>query len=170
MTATLSPITGAEAEHLLRFSDQYMESLYPAGSNHLVCSESLRQCDANFIGAFLSGDAMITSHVTAVDCIGAKRVAACIGSASAGFYRDEDHAEIKRLFIAEAHRGCGLARQLMVAIERDIVAENLVIARTQPEADSLHRSVAYREILPFGDYLLDSLSQFLEKHPPVLHG
>ena len=126
-----------------------MESLYPAGSNHLVYSESLRQCEANLIGAFLSGDAMITSHVTAVDCIGAKRVATCIGSAAAGFYRDEGYAEIKRLFIAEAHRGCGLARQLMVAIERDIVAEGIQCARLkmgifQPEADSLYRSLAYR--------------------------
>ena len=63
----------------------------------------------------------------------------------------------------------------MVAIQRDIVAEGIQCARLkmgiyQPEADSLYRSLAYREILPFGDYLLDSLSQFLEKHPPVLLG
>ena len=84
-------------------------------------------------------------------------------------------AEIKRLFIAEAHRGCGFARQLMRAIERNIVAEGIQCARLkmgiyQPKADSLYRSLAYREIFPFGDYLLDPLSQFLGKHPPVLHG
>ena len=129
MTVTLSPITGEEAEHLLRLSDQYMASLYTSGSNHLVSSESLRQRDANRIGAFLIGDAMIISHVTAVDCIGAERAATCIGSAAARFYRDEGYAEIKRLFIVAAHRGCGLARQLMVAIERDIVAEGIQCAR-----------------------------------------
>ena len=35
----------------------------------------------------------------------------------------------------------------------------------QPEADALYRSMGYREIPPFGDYLLDPLSQFLEKSP-----
>ena len=75
MTATLSPIRGAEAEHLLRLSDQYMASPYPAGSNHLVSGESLRHRDANLIGAFLTGDAMIISHVTAVACIGAELAA-----------------------------------------------------------------------------------------------
>ena len=94
---------------------------------------------------------------------------------SGAVYRDEGYAEIKRLFIAEAHRGCSLARQLMVAIERDIVADGIQCVRLkmgfyQPEADSLYRSLAYCEIFPFGDYLLDPLSQFLEKHPPVLHG
>ena len=94
---------------------------------------------------------------------------------SGAVYRDEGYAEIERLLIAKAHRGCGLARQLVVADERDIVAEGIQCARLklgfyQPEADSLYRSLAYCEIFPFGDYLLDPLSQFLEKHPPVLHG
>ena len=48
---------------------------------------------------------------------------------SGAVYRDEGYAEIKRLFIAKAHRGCGLARQLIVADERDIVAEGIQCAR-----------------------------------------
>jgi putative acetyltransferase len=35
----------------------------------------------------------------------------------------------------------------------------------QPEADALYRSLGYRDIRPFGDYLEDPLSQFLEKLP-----
>ena len=173
MNVTLSPITGEEADHLLRLSDQYMASLYPTESNHLVSSESLREGDATFIGAFLPGDAMPSpSSIAVVDDAGTEQATRCIGCVAARFYRDEGYAEIKRLFIAEAHRGKGLARQLMEAIERDIVAQGIQCARLemgiyQPEADALYRSLGYRDIPPFGDYFLDPLSQFLEKHPLV---
>ena len=175
MTVTLSPIMGEEADHLLRLSDQYMALLYPAESNHLVSSESLREGDAIFIGAFLRGDAMLSRSSTAVgDGAGTEQATRCIGCVAARFYRDEDYAEIKRLYIAKAHRGSGLARQLMAAIERDIFAQGIKCARLemgihQPEADALYRSLGYRDIPPFGDYLLDPLSQFLEKQPLVSH-
>jgi putative acetyltransferase len=58
----------------------------------------------------------------------------------------------------------------MSAIEAEILAEGIGCARLemgiyQPEADALYRSLGYRDIQPFGDYLLDPLSQFLEKAP-----
>ena len=46
VSISLGPILGAEADHLLVLSDEYMASLYPAESNHLVSSESLRTGDA----------------------------------------------------------------------------------------------------------------------------
>ena len=54
VSISLAPIVGAEADHLLVLSDEYMASLYPAESNHLVSSESLRTGDAVFLGAFIS--------------------------------------------------------------------------------------------------------------------
>ena len=56
----------------------------------------------------------------------------------------------------------------MARIEAEIVEQGIQFARLemgihQPEADALYRSLGYREIPPFGDYLLDPLSQFLEK-------
>jgi len=62
----------------------------------------------------------------------------------------------------------------MAAIEGDIVAQGIECARLemgiyQPEADALYRSLGYRDIPPFGDYLLDPLSQFLEKCPLTPH-
>ena len=70
----------------------------------------------------------------------------------------------------EAYRGRGLSRTLMNAIEAEILAEGIDCARLemgiyQPEADALYRSIGYRDIPPFGDYLVDPLSQFLEKAP-----
>ena len=38
----IKPVTGDEANHLMRQSDDYMGLLYPAESNHLVDSSALR--------------------------------------------------------------------------------------------------------------------------------
>ena len=120
MTVTLSTIKGREADHLLVLSDEYMASLYPAESNHLVSSESLRAGDAAFIGAFLSAQPTPRlGHSGAIGRDDADGVPECVGCVAARFYRDEPYAEIKRLYVAEAHRGGGLARLLMAAIERE---------------------------------------------------
>ena len=171
MTILLAPIAGQEADHLLALSDEYMASLYPAESNHLVSSESLRTGDATFIGAFVAANATpgpMTSSVNGTN--GDPNGLECVGCVAARFYREQGYAEIKRLYVAETHRGGGLARRLMAAIESDVVAQGIQCARLemgiyQPEADALYRSLGYRDIPPFGDYLLDPLSQFLEKSP-----
>ena len=183
MSVSLAPIVGAEADHLLVLSDEYMASLYPAESNHLVSSESLRTGDAVFLGAFTASSITpsITSNMpsspeSAEQSM--KRAALpsdgepgrCIGCVAARFYREAGYAEIKRLYVQESHRGLGLSRTLMSAIESEILAEGINCARLemgiyQPEADALYRSIGYRDISPFGDYRLDPLSQFLEKCP-----
>jgi putative acetyltransferase len=175
VSISLAPIVGAEADHLLVLSDEYMASLYPAESNHLVSSESLRTGDAIFLGAFTSST-MPSSSETADQpektggLLSGGDVGDCIGCVAARFYREAGYAEIKRLFVQEAHRGLGLSRSLMSAIEAEILAEGIDCARLemgiyQPEADALYRSIGYRDIPPFGEYLVDPLSQFLEKAP-----
>ena len=175
VSISLAPIVGAEADHLLVLSDEYMASLYPAESNHLVSSESLRTGDAIFLGAFTSST-MSSSSGTA-DQPGKKGglpsggdVGECIGCVAARFYREAGYAEIKRLYVQEAYRGRGLSRTLMNAIEAEILAEGIDCARLemgiyQPAADALYRSIGYHDIPPFGEYLVDPLSQFLEKAP-----
>jgi len=175
VTISLAPIVGAEADHLLVLSDEYMASLYPAESNHLVSSESLRAGDAVFLGAFMPS--MMSSSPETVEQSVETGVPSsrgesgqCIGCVAARFYREAGYAEIKRLYVQEAHRGLGLSRKLMSAIEAEILTEGIDCARLemgiyQPEADALYRSLGYRDIQPFGDYLVDPLSQFLEKAP-----
>ena len=119
---SLAPILGAQADHLLLLSDAYMASLYPAESNHLVSSESLRTGDACFIGAFLhvrhgSGDEMTYQKPVAVSAAALQ----CVACVAARFYRTEGYAEIKRLFVEERCRGAGLAKRLMARIEAEIV-------------------------------------------------
>ena len=175
VSISLAPIVGAQADHLLVLSDEYMASLYPAESNHLVSSESLRTGDAIFLGAFTSST-MSSSSETADQpektrgLLSDGDVGECIGCVAARFYREAGYAEIKRLYVQEAYRGRGLSRTLMNAIEAEILAEGVDCARLemgiyQPEADALYRSIGYRDIPPFGDYLVDPLSQFLEKAP-----
>ena len=175
VSISLAPIVGAEADHLLVLSDEYMASLYPAESNHLVSSESLRTGDAIFLGAFTSST-MPSSNETADQpektggLLSGGDVGDCIGCVAARFYREAGYAEIKRLYVQEAHRGRGLSRTLMSAIETEILAQGIDCARLemgiyQPEADALYRSIGYRDIPPFGEYLVDPLSQFLEKAP-----
>ena len=175
VSISLAPIVGAEADHLLVLSDEYMASLYPAESNHLVSSESLRTGDAVFLGAFMPS-MMSSSHETVEQSVETGLPSPrgeswqCIGCVAARFYREAGYAEIKRLYVQEAHRRLGLSRTLMSAIEAEILAEGIDCARLemgiyQPEADALYRSIGYRNIPPFGEYLLDPLSQFLEKSP-----
>ena len=176
VSISLASIVGAEADHLLVLSDQYMASLYPAESNHLVSSESLRTGSAVFLGAFISSTIMSSSPETAdrpvkTDKLGSRsEVVGCIACVAARFYREAGYAEIKRLYVQKTYRGRGLSRTLMSAIEAEILAEGIDCARLemgiyQPEADALYRSLGYRDIQPFGDYLVDPLSQFLEKAP-----
>ena len=115
MSISLAPIVGAEADHLLVLSDEYMASLYPAESNHLVSSESLRTGDAVFLGAFMPS--MISSSHETVEQSVETGVPSprggswqCIGCVAARFYREAGYAEIKRLYVQEAHRGRGLSR------------------------------------------------------------
>jgi len=166
---SLASIVGTEADHLLLLSDAYMASLYPADSNHLVSSESLRTGDASFIGAFQhdrdgSGEGVTHRKTLAVSA----SETLCVACVAARFYRTEGYAEIKRLYVGKRWRGAGLAKRLMARIEAEIAEQGIQRVRLemgihQPEADALYRSLGYREIPPFGEYLPDPLSQFLEK-------
>ena len=169
MNFIVAPIQGTEADHLLVRSDRYMASLYPAESNHLVSSESLRAGDALFLGVFSSDSSPVNSSTVHQDRIESNS-AHCVGCVAARFYREHTYAEIKRLYVDEDYRGHGLAKTLMAEIESGIFDQGIDCARLemgiyQPEADALYRSLGYREITPFGDYRLDPLSQFLEKSP-----
>ena len=179
VSISLAPIVGAEADHLLVLSDEYMASLYPAESNHLVSSESLRTGGAIFLGAFITPSItpnMPSSPESAMQSMknaalpSGIEVGECIACVAARFYREAGYAEIKRLYVLEAYRGRGLSKALMSAIEAEILVEGIDCARLemgiyQPEAEALYRSIGYHDIPPFGDYLVDPLSQFLEKAP-----
>jgi len=134
------------AKHLIDELDAYQASLYPAESNHLEPLEVLRSERMVFLGALEDGEVL---------AIGSVKL--CKG-----------YGEIKRLFVPCAHRGKGLARKIMVELERLLADRELAWARLetgihQSEAIGLYEALGYQMCKPFGDYLPDPLSVFMEK-------
>jgi GNAT superfamily N-acetyltransferase len=75
-----------------------------------------------------------------------------------------DHiAEVKRLYVAPDHRGRGIARQIMHALEQHALEHSfsaiwLETGLRQPGAIRLYESLGYTRIAGFGDYKDDPLS------------
>ena len=73
-----------------------------------------------------------------------------------GLLRDGD-AEIKRMYVAAAHRGRGIARAVLAELERSAAAAGrrrmvLETGARQPEAVALYTSSGYRPVPTFGSY------------------
>lgn len=127
--------------------DRYHASLYPPESNHHDPVEVLLRDNVTFLAAFAAG--------SAVGCGAVKRLPGPYG-------------EIKRMYVEPAARGRGAGRALMAALEDDLLAHGVTVARLetgirQPEALALYERCGYARIAPFGDYREDPLSVFLEK-------
>jgi putative acetyltransferase len=131
---------------LIEELDALMHSLYPAESNHLLDVETLRQPDVRFLAATLAGEP--------VGC--------------GAFVTRDGYIEIKRMFVLPRCRGLKIGRALLAELERRATAEGFEFARletgiSQPEALGLYERGGYRYRAPFGDYLEDPLSVFMEK-------
>jgi putative acetyltransferase len=132
---------------LIRQSDALMQSLYPAESNHLVDVESLAAINVHFLVAREQGRAL---------------------GCGAFVLGEAGQAEMKRVFVAPAARGKGVARVLMEALEREAAKLGVTLMQLetgirQPEAIALYRKFGYAERGPFGTYQPDPLSLFMEK-------
>lgn len=77
-------------------------------------------------------------------------------------------AEIKRMYVAQEHRGAGHARAVLAHLERTAHeagyrAMVLETGRAQPEAIALYESAGYTPVDPFGHYTWSPLSVHLGK-------
>jgi putative acetyltransferase len=147
-TTTVDPAS-AGARRLIALSDAYMAGLYPAESNHFDSPEALAQPHVRFLGIQLDGELIACGAVKLM-------------------HDDGRYGEIKRVFVLPAHRGKGLARVIMAALEEQLRREGYCLARletgvAQPEALGLYRALGYVERTPFGSYRPDALSVFMEK-------
>lgn len=139
----------AGMQRLLAMSDALMQSLYPAGSNHLESSEALAAPNVRVLGIRERGELIACGAVKLLD-------------------DDGRYGEVKRVFVHPAHRGRGHARRMMEALEATLRREGVPVARletgvAQPEALALYRALGYAERAPFGAYAADPLSVFMEK-------
>lgn len=132
---------------LLSASDAHMAALYPTVSNHLWDVSALMSREVTFLVARVSG--------RAVGCGALARSSAQWG-------------EIKRMFVRPEARGRQLGRMLLqrleaIAMEAGVTVLRLETGIRQPEALALYRSAGFVDIGPFGKYLPDPNSVFLEK-------
>jgi putative acetyltransferase len=77
--------------------------------------------------------------------------------------------EVRRMYVRPAHRGHGVSRMLLAAIEEMARAQAVLTLRLetgdlQPEAISLYQSAGYRRIPVFGAYANSIHSLCFEKH------
>lgn len=134
---------------LVAKSDEYLSALYPPESNHAESLEALVSEHSAFFVGYLRGE-----------------VAACGAAKTSDDYGC--YGEIKRVFVAEQHRGKQFATAIMVHLESYLKSENIRIVRLeagpkQPEALNFYRKLGYVERGPFGSYVADPLSVFMEK-------
>ena len=149
MIATPVDPTSPGARRLIALSDAYMTALYPPESNHFEAPEALAQPHVRFVGIHLEGELIACGGVKLLD-------------------DDSRYGEIKRVFVLPEHRGRGVARVIMAALEDQLRREGYALARletgvAQPEALGLYRALGYVERKPFGRYRPDRLSVFMEK-------
>ena len=135
-----------DVRRLISSSDSHLASLYPAESNHLTDIAALASPDVSFLAVLCAGEA--------VGCGALVRTR-------------PGECELKRMFVAAAHRGRGLARRILHALEAIAGEEKrgvrLETGVKQVEAIALYKSAGFVEIAPFGSYAPDPLSVFMEK-------
>jgi len=132
---------------LLEASDAFAAALYPAESNHMAGIESLMTSDVSFLVARLDG-----------------KICGCV----ALIHKEPDWGEIKRMYVDEIARGLKLGKLLLSALEDHARKAKLDWVRLetgihQPVAIGLYHQAGYVDIPPFGDYLPDPVSVFMEK-------
>ena len=81
---------------------------------------------------------------------------------------DDQTVELKRMYVRPAHRGAGIARRVLAALEDLAVGSHYPLIRLetgtrQPEAIRLYESAGYRPIPPYGPYVHSPLSLCYEK-------
>ena len=132
---------------LLRAGEEYGAGLYPAESNHFLLPAALRAPGVYFHVA-RNGDGR------------------ALGTGALVVHGD--WAEIKRMWVAPDARGRGVARAMLRALEAAAAAAGTRLLRLETGVRNdaalvLYERAGFKPRGPFGDYVPDPLSVFLEK-------
>jgi putative acetyltransferase len=132
---------------LLRHGEAFSASLYPPESNHHLPLDALQRAEVRFfVARDAEGKALATGAVVLHD----------------------NWAEIKRMWVDEAARGRGIARQILnvlMAEAGDAGVEKLRLETgvANHAAVALYEQTGFRRREPFADYRPDPLSVFMER-------
>ena len=154
-TITIEPPRQDDVLELLRLSDEYALSLYPAESCYLL---DVAELEAEGVAVFVAREAPAGSSGITGAALG---LAALVD-------RGDGSGEIKRMFVAGAARGRGIARALLTAIDARAGALGLrtlqlETGRRQLGAIALYEATGYRVVPNFGQYVGDEFSVCMEK-------
>ena len=136
-----------DVARLLAALDAYLEALYPPESNHILSLEALCRSNVRFAVARCR-DAALACGALVIEPAG--------------------YGEVKRMFVDPAVRGRGLGRRILASLEACAASEGIALLRLetgvrQAEALALYRACGYAACEPFGAYVADPLSVFMEK-------
>lgn len=129
-----------------------------------LCAEQQSELEARYAGTDEAPGGLDPQVEFLVACIDREPVG-CAGLLSLG----PRLAEVTRMYVRAAHRGQGISRRLLAAVEDLARAHGMRTLRLetgdlQPESIGLYQSSGYRRIPAFGSYTGRPLSLCFEKH------
>jgi putative acetyltransferase len=136
-----------EVVELMRHGEAFSASLYPPESNHHLPLDVLRRPEVRFLVARDGqGEALATGALVP----------------------HGDWAEIKRMWVEEAARGQGIAREILNALMAEAGHAGVEILRLETGVAShaalaLYERTGFKRRAPFADYRPDPLSVFMER-------
>ncbi|MDA9990804.1 GNAT family N-acetyltransferase [Paracoccaceae bacterium] len=135
-----------EITALLEQSYKMMQSLYKTHEDHSLSIDDLCQEDVCFLGA--------KTKETFIGC--------------AALVLREGYGEIKSMFTDPNHRGNGVGKTLMSAIEAEAIKHKLPHLKLETgallkEAVVLYAKFGFQTCGPFGEYNDDGVSLFMSK-------
>lgn len=150
MKITLESPSQPDVRQLIQELDDYQIPLYPAESHHGVDISVLEQ--PNVLFAVARSDTG-----TALAC--------------GAIVLEDGYGELKRMYTVPAQRGQGIARRLLAFLEAEAQARGcsafaLETGYLQTDAIQLYQRCGYSLCGPFGAYLEDPNSVFMQKKIP----
>lgn len=138
-----------DVKRLIHKADKSMLAMYPAESNHLDDINELSRSNVCFLGAFVKDQLAAIGAVKTMD-------------------DDGVYGEIKRLYVDPLFRGQRLAEKLMQCLEQYLITNGIALARLetgdkQTAAIILYEKLGYYTRQPYGKYVADPVSVFMEK-------
>lgn len=137
---------GVDALKMIGESEVELASIYPPEVRYAFSPQQLTDAKVRFLVAY-DGDALV----------------GCGGVAPLDGY-----GELKRIFVTKSARGRGIAGQIVTALEAEAAAMGYSLVRLEtgeasPEAIRAYEKSGYARIAPFGAYLDNGSSVFMEK-------
>lgn len=137
---------GPDALAMIAESEAEQAALYPPEVRYAFSPEQLLNANVRFLIAY---------HVSKV--VGCGGVAPCDG-----------YGELKRIFVTQSARNRGIASRVVAALEEVGRADGHKLMRLEtglasPDALALYARMGYVQIGPFGPYVDNGSSVFMEK-------